>query len=80
LVKQTRGVTPYIRVGQSVIGLRYIENINGCRLWLATALVLVNYGKNLTGRNSRRTYSDYRKECLKQFKLATSEKLGHFKN
>lgn len=45
MVNQTRGVTPYIRVGQSVIGLRYIENINGCRLWLATVLVLVNYGK-----------------------------------
>jgi hypothetical protein len=79
-VNQTRGVTPWIRVGKTVIGLRYIENTNGCRLWLATALMLVNYGKTSTGRNSRRIYSDYRKECSKQFRLATSVKLGHFKN
>ena len=36
LVNQTRGVIPCIRVGQSVIGLRYIENTNRCRLWLDT--------------------------------------------
>jgi hypothetical protein len=80
LVNQTRGVSPYIRVGCGVIAARYIEYTIRSRLWLATALMLVNYGKTSTGRNFRRVCCDYKDACIKQFKLATSAKLGHSKN
>jgi hypothetical protein len=31
MVSQTRGIIPQMRVGQTVIGLRYLEHTNGCR-------------------------------------------------
>jgi hypothetical protein len=80
LVNQTRGAIPYIRVGFGVIAERYIENTTWSRLWLATASMLVNFGKTSTGRNSRRTYFDCKNECSKQFKWAISAKLGHSRN
>lgn len=51
MVDQTSGLTPQIRVGQGVIALRYSEYTNWSRLWLDTALMLVNFGRNYLGRN-----------------------------
>jgi hypothetical protein len=54
--------------------------IIGVRAWLGTVTTLVNLGRIYLGNNSRKIYFAYKEGYLKQFKLETSGKLGHFKN
>jgi hypothetical protein len=54
--------------------------IIGVRAWLGTVNRLVNLGRIYPGRNFGKIYSAYKDDYLKQFKLETSGKRGHFKN
>jgi hypothetical protein len=61
--------------------LKGVQKITiGVRAWLGTVNRLVNLGRIYLGRNSGKIYSAYKDGYLKQFKLETSGKRGHFKN
>jgi hypothetical protein len=61
--------------------LKGVQKITiGVRAWLGTVIALVNLGRIYPGRNFGEIYFAYKDGYLKQFKLETSGKLGHFKN